>query len=176
MKAIYKILTFSVLAAFLFSITNATGNQTGSTENVKKEYAKPVKMLTGEKINWQVLSGGGTEGSSDSYRLQGTVGQAAIGKSNSTNYHVYHGYWQMFGGTGGCCIGIRGNANNDPLENINISDITYLVAYCFGGGVAPACIDEGNANGDELNNINISDITYLVAYCFGGGEAPPACP
>jgi len=75
-----------------------------------------------------------------------------------------------------CCIGIRGNVNGDEQEAINIADITSLVAYCFGGGPAPECLEEGNVNGDEQETINISDITYLVAYCFGGGPAPPVCP
>jgi len=77
---------------------------------------------------------------------------------------------------GGCCVGIRGNASGDASENINISDITFLVAYCFGGGPPSPCVEEANANGNEANTINISDITYLVAYCFGGGPAPEACP
>jgi len=81
---------------------------------------------------------------------------------------------------GGCCIGITGNANADGAENINISDITYLVEYSFGIplGPAPPCPEEGNANGDGEGNINISDITYLVEYLFGIplGPAPPACP
>lgn len=76
----------------------------------------------------------------------------------------------------GCCVGIRGNASGDEMETLNISDITYLVAYCFGGGPAPECLEEGNVNGDEQGAINITDITYLVAYCFGGGPEPPACP
>ena len=79
-----------------------------------------------------------------------------------------------------CCIDIRGNANGDEHENINISDVTYLVDYLFGIplGPAPDCLEEGNANGDEHENINISDITYLVEYLFGIplGPAPPPCP
>jgi len=75
-----------------------------------------------------------------------------------------------------CCVGIRGNASGDEQEALNISDITYLVAYAFGGGPAPECLEEGNVNGDEEEKINISDITYLVAYAFGGGPEPPACP
>ena len=78
------------------------------------------------------------------------------------------------------CIGLRGNANGDPDDKINVSDITYLVAFLFGipSGPAPACLEEGNANGDTEEKINISDITYLVAYLFGipSGPAPPACP
>ncbi len=79
-----------------------------------------------------------------------------------------------------CCIDIRGNANGDPCEFVNISDITYLVDYLFGIplGPAPPCSEEGNANGDGNEDINISDITYLVDYLFGIplGPAPPACP
>ena len=76
----------------------------------------------------------------------------------------------------GCCVGVRGNADGDPGESLNISDITFLVAYCFGGGPAPDCIEEGNASGDEQETINISDITCLVGYCFGGGPLPEDCP
>ncbi len=83
---------------------------------------------------------------------------------------------------GGCCIGIRGNANGDTAEDINISDVTYLVSYLFGVpvlGPPPPCQEEGNANGDELEQVNISDVTYLVSYLFGVpvlGPPPPACP
>ena len=96
----------------------------------------------------------------------------------------YPGFW-VYGepesaGCDGCCTGIRGNANGDASEDINISDITYLVDYLFGIplGPAPDCLEEGNANGDTGEDINISDITYLVEYLFGVplGPAPPACP
>jgi hypothetical protein len=80
----------------------------------------------------------------------------------------------------GCCQGVRGNANGDDNEDVNISDITYLVDYLFGTplGPAPPCKEEGNANGDENEDVNISDITYLVDYLYGTplGPAPPACP
>ncbi len=79
-----------------------------------------------------------------------------------------------------CCIDIRGNANADESEDINISYVTYLVDYLFGIplGPAPDCLEEGNANGDNSEDINISDITYLVNYLFGIplGPAPPPCP
>ncbi|MCK4632427.1 MAG: hypothetical protein KAT79_04100, partial [candidate division Zixibacteria bacterium] len=83
----------------------------------------------------------------------------------------------------GCCIGIRGNANSDMDERVNISDITFLVDYLFGipTGPEPACREEGNANGSSdggLELINISDVTYLVEYLFGIplGSPPPDCP
>ena len=79
-----------------------------------------------------------------------------------------------------CCIGVRGNANGDPSEGVNISDITFLINYLFGVplGPPPPCPEEGNANGDGDEQTNISDITYLVDYLFGVplGPAPPPCP
>ena len=81
----------------------------------------------------------------------------------------------------GCCVGLRGNVNNDPEEKVNVSDIAYLISYLFGmpAGPEPPCREEGNANGDLDEKINMSDLTYLVAYLFGlSGQSlpPPACP
>jgi hypothetical protein len=79
-----------------------------------------------------------------------------------------------------CCLNTRGNADGDPEDKVNISDITYLVGYLFStpSGPAPPCLEEGNADGDSQERINILDITYLVSYLFGSpsGPAPPACP
>ena len=53
---------------------------------------------SGEEINWQVISGGGSDGSSTNYQLNGTVAQTAVGSGTSTNYGLSHGYWVDFGG------------------------------------------------------------------------------
>ncbi|MDH4158331.1 MAG: thrombospondin type 3 repeat-containing protein, partial [candidate division Zixibacteria bacterium] len=44
-----------------------------------------------------------------------------------------------------CCTGIRGNANNDPDDKANVSDITFLLRYLFGlpPGPPPGCPAEG---------------------------------
>ena len=70
----------------------------------------------------------------------------------------------------GCCLE-RGNVN--ASGSIDISDLTFLVAYQFKGGPAPPCLEQGNING--AGAIDISDLTYLVAYQFKGGPAPPPC-
>jgi len=79
-----------------------------------------------------------------------------------------------------CCQGIRGNANGAAPDQINISDVTYLVDYLFGIplGPPPPCPFEGNANGDPDEKTNVSDISYMVSYLFGipMGPAPPGCP
>lgn len=76
----------------------------------------------------------------------------------------------------GCCVGLRGNVNGDVNGEINILDLTYLVAYLFGGGSVPPCMEEANLDGDPEETVNVVDLTYLVDYLFGGGPAPAACP
>ncbi len=73
-----------------------------------------------------------------------------------------------------CCIGIRGNVDNDTLEQINISDLVSFVAYMFSSGDEPLCMEEADV--DVSGGIDISDLVLLVAYMFSGGVAPIDCP
>ena len=75
-----------------------------------------------------------------------------------------------------CCVGIRGNVNNDPQDTIDISDLTSLVDYLFASGEPPVCPEEGNIDGDILELMSIADLTYLADYMFAGGPPPPVCP
>ena len=74
-----------------------------------------------------------------------------------------------------CCANIRGNINGDPLDNIDISDLTYLVSFAFKGGPGAPCPSEANVNGDMAGSIDISDVTALVSYMFKGGPDPALC-
>ena len=71
-----------------------------------------------------------------------------------------------------CCLGIRGNIDNEG--EINVSDLTYLVSFLFQGGADPACSEEADV--DASGAVNVSDLTYLVAYLFQGGPEPLSCP
>ncbi len=66
---------------------------------------------------------------------------------------------------------LRGDAN--ASGKVNISDVTFLIAYLFGipTGPAPVTIQSGDANASS--KINVADITYLVTYLFGNGPEPP---
>ena len=123
---------------------------------------------TGEQINWQVISGGATNGSSTNYSLMGTVGQTAVGVGSSTSYTVNHGYWQDF--SGGTCCNLAGDFNDDG--SVDVSDLTAMVDFMFGGGPAAPCPDEADV--DASCGIDISDLTFRVDWMFGGG-APPVC-
>ncbi len=72
-----------------------------------------------------------------------------------------------------CCRGIRGNVNCDPNDQINVSDLTYLIGILFTGGPPPCCWEEADINGD--GTYNITDVVYFVAFLFSGGPPPPPC-
>ncbi len=67
---------------------------------------------------------------------------------------------------GNCCQGIRGNADNDSTDFIDILDLTLLVEYLYYNGKAPICFTEADLNGDNI--INMSDIMFLSDYIFSG--------
>ncbi|HWR83361.1 MAG TPA: dockerin type I domain-containing protein [Candidatus Deferrimicrobium sp.] len=73
----------------------------------------------------------------------------------------------------GCCQDMRGNVDGDSNDQVNVADLTYLVAYLFQGGDAPPCIEEADVNGS--GSVDIADLTYLVAFIFQGGELPYNC-
>ena len=61
-----------------------------------------------------------------------------------------------------------GDASNDGAADI--SDVVYLIAYIFSGGLAPNPLLAGDGNCDST--VDISDVVYLIAYIFSGGQAP----
>jgi opacity protein-like surface antigen len=138
--------------------------------------APPADPASGEQINWQVISSGGTDASSANFGLKGTLGQTAVGVSSSPNFILSHGFWAESAGGGTCCNhdGIRGDVDYN-FSGPNVADLTYLVDYLFRGGPTPPCIEEADVDGN-LAGPNVADLTYLVDYLFRGGPPPPACP
>lgn len=66
------------------------------------------------------------------------------------------------------CCARAGDANHDG--ETNISDLSHIISFLFGGGPAALCADEADANGD--NTVNISDVTMLMSFLFSGGKEP----
>ncbi|MCX6828680.1 MAG: hypothetical protein NT002_05295 [candidate division Zixibacteria bacterium] len=129
-------------------------------------------LLTGEKIDWQVLSSGGTDGNSTNFKLKGTVSQTAVGPGSSTNFKLNSGFWQDFG-EAAPCLCKPGDANGSGIHNIQ--DITYLINFLYKGGPQPTPyhICSGDANCNCI--INIQDITYLINFLYKGGPIPCSC-
>ena len=187
----YGTLIIATTAMLLIGGTAAAGDksvsiQSADVDRMLKTARAAIAARAGEEINWQVVSSGGTKGSSASFNLQGTVGQTSVGEGSSASFDLRHGYWQDFTSGGGtCCMGaIRGNVDMDGGDVIDISDLVYLVDYMFTDGPAPTCAEEANIDGsccasgssESLSDIDISDLVYLVDYMFNGGPEPPPCP
>ena len=137
----------------------------------------PSSPAAGEQIKWQVISAGGTYGTSTNYQHWGTVGQTATGGGTSTNYGINHGFWQVFGG-GGCCVGITGNVDGDGGELIDIGDLTALIAYLYiPPNPVPTCFEEANVDGDGGGLVDIGDLTAIIAYLYiPPNPLPSSCP
>jgi hypothetical protein len=122
--------------------------------------------VTGEEINWQVISGGGeNNGLSSNYGLAGTVGQVATGGGSSESFQLQHGFWQVFaGGTDYVCGDADGN------EVVNVSDIVWMINFVFGDGPPPEPMAAGDV--DCNGSVNVSDIVFLINFVFGTGDEP----
>jgi hypothetical protein len=164
-----------MVAAMLMTVLSVSGGLFAASTGEVAPQAKltaistPVAVVTslasGEQINWQVISGGGTRGTSVSYSLNGTLGQTAAGSAGSISYRINQGFWQAFS----CCIK-AGDANNDT--KVNVGDAVYMINYVFKAGTPPVCKDQADANHDC--KLNVGDAVFLINYVFKSGT-PPLC-
>lgn len=81
-------------------------------------------------------------------------------------------FYRAFSST--CCVGIRGDFNNDGMD-ATVLDLNYLVNDIFRGGPSAVCSEEADLNGDG-NPSTILDLNYLVNDIFRGGPSPLSCP
>ncbi len=72
------------------------------------------------------------------------------------------------------CVGFRGNVNGFIGDEIDISDLIYLVNYMFQDGPPPPIFEEADI--DATGEINIADLIHLVMYMFQDGPEPAPCP
>lgn len=80
---------------------------------------------------------------------------------------------QFSAGLPACCIGNRGDLNNDGT-NLNILDLTFIVDRIFRGGPPPVCPKEADVNSDGVST-NILDLTFIVDRIFRGGAPAGPC-
>ena len=95
------------------------------------------------------------------------------GRSNFTPDFV-KGYLDIQQGFG-CCVDIRGNADNTAEQEPNVADIVYMVDFLFRGGPPPDCPMEADVDNEDGPGMNVADIVFLVDYLFRGGIAPFPC-
>ncbi len=142
----------------------ASAVQPSSSVQSTAGFAAPTaRPAAGEQIKWQVISSGGSRSGSTNFRMSATVGQTAAGPASSFNYKVNQGFWQNFSG-GSCCVNLTGNVDCDPLDGVDIGDLTTLIDNLF-ISFTPLCC-EAEANCDGLGGIDIGDLTALIDNLF----------
>ncbi len=159
-----------LLLIFQVAFAGSSGASEGSDQSLSDNSAgyNPEgisSVLTGESINWHVISQGSTNGSSSSFTIMGTLGQGIVGHGNSPNFDLSHGFWQSLGNQP---TFLCGDANNDG--GINVSDAVWIINYVFIGGPAPNPLASGDPNCD--GSVNVSDAVYIINYVFVGGFGP----
>ncbi|UCC45435.1 MAG: PKD domain-containing protein [Candidatus Zixiibacteriota bacterium] len=65
-----------------------------------------------------------------------------------------------------CCQGWVGNVDGDPLELVDIGDLTRLIDYLFVSFEPLDCPKEADCNQDGSSTIDIGDVTHLIEYLF----------
>ncbi len=78
-------------------------------------------------------------------------------------------------GKASCCMNKTGNIDGDPLDQVDISDLTRMIDFLFINMTPLACIDEANIDGDPNGMIDIGDLTLLIDHLFISGNRLPEC-
>jgi hypothetical protein len=138
-------------------------------------------LQIGRLLDFQTLVFGGA--SSDSLIPTENFSPCMILKADSLYYWRvrWHdgGGWSSFTNAmalsvgNSCCIGLRGDANNDGA-NCNILDLNFVVNRIFRGGPCALCPNEADMNSDGIPQ-NILDLNFAVNRIFRGGPAPGPC-
>ena len=135
------------------------------------------KETTDMGVSWGTVSGGGHSEQIGSYRLGSTIGQAAVGTSPMGGHAVHSGYWQDF--YSGCCVGLRGNLDGSPDEEVTLGDLTVMIDHLFISLDDLACWEEGNLDEslpEGVGSVTLGDFTVLIDNLFISLEDPPPCP
>ena len=74
-----------------------------------------------------------------------------------------------------CCIGLRGNADYSPDDEVDLSDITYMINVLYLNGLDFECLTEADADGSG-DYPDISDITAIIRYLYLDHTPLPECP
>ena len=74
-----------------------------------------------------------------------------------------------------CCVGYRGNADYSPDDEVDLADITHLIAVLYLGAPGFECLPEANADGIG-EYPDISDITSIIRYLYLDHTPLPECP
>ena len=169
------------------------GCRTESCGTIETLHYDPFNKRAAFKINY--ASNELSPGQGEILKIYFTINGSAVNEQMATiELDGYNTYTPLFSGSitsyiaetisgnvmvyvPSCCIGIRGNINDDAEQTIDISDLVYFVEYSFGNpqGPEPPCFEEADVDASEA--IDIGDLVYMVDFMFGSpaGPAPLIC-
>lgn len=68
--------------------------------------------------------------------------------------------------TSSCCVGLTGNVDCDPSDNVDISDLAAIIDNLYISFTPLCCPAEANCDGDPGGGVDISDVTTLIDYLY----------
>ncbi|RME25065.1 MAG: hypothetical protein D6800_07995, partial [Candidatus Zixiibacteriota bacterium] len=74
-----------------------------------------------------------------------------------------------------CCTGSVGNVNCDPLDQVDVADLTTLIDHLFISFSPLCCRPEANINGDPMCMVDVADLTTLIDHLFITFKPLPQC-
>ena len=78
-----------------------------------------------------------------------------------------------------CCIGLRGNIDGVPDEQVSLGDLTALLDILFISLSDPLCWEEANLDEslpEGPGSVSLGDLTVLLDVLFISLNDPPPCP
>jgi len=120
------------------------------------------------------IGGGAAVGQSAQVSFAGYTNQTPLFSGDLAAYQPMFVNPTIWAGPPLCCVGIRGNVNDDANQSVNVIDMTWLTQFLFSDGPPSPCEPEADVNGDE--HINVIDMTWLTMFLFSGGAEPVLCP
>ncbi|HUV31729.1 MAG TPA: hypothetical protein VMY05_11665 [Acidobacteriota bacterium] len=85
----------------------------------------------------------------------------------------------LFNGSINVLSGVCGQLDGDLAYEIDIGDLTFMIAYLFLDGEAPEPMGIANMDCSADGVVDVGDLTYFIRYLFMEGDPPggdPACP
>lgn len=121
------------------------------------------------RIDSDTINAGGTPSSSTNYATTGTVGEQAIGESDSANYGDKAGFWYAGGSPGG--LSLSCNASDVYMMDYTLGDVNNYSKYLFStsekctisvGSTVPWTLTMNSTNMTSARN-NLSNANIFLA-------------